>query len=353
MVPECRLELPPDVRYVKPTGQLVQGLAAPAGYVFGNRRCGKCVPLMPKYVMVICIACGRSCWMESCQFWAVPARSYRAFYRVVRRLMRQQQDHRPPLLRAGELDRLWKNTIHFLRHGRDVLKRYGVPQKRGVLLLGEPGNGKTMACRWLRGECNQHRLDWATVTAERFEQARFDGEAHQLFELRRPGIVLFDDVDIGMRSSGSAGHCGPQSTLLCGLDGLEIRQGVVYLFTSNARLDELDPAFRRPGRIDLVMEFPQPDAALRRRFISQHWHAEIAGGIDLETAVRDSDGLSFAEMDEVKKLLVLGFLENGRWEWGQACERLRSGRTDASRRRIGFVTRRDHCADSHREKIHG
>jgi cell division protease FtsH len=274
---------------------------------------------------------------ESCyEFWAVPERHYRIVYRFVRHLLRCQQRQAAPLLRAGELERLWNNTIGFLRHGSEALARYGVPQKRGVLLLGQPGNGKTMACRWLRDQCNRSRLEWSVVTAEQFESARGEGNAHALFQLERPGIKLFDDVDLGVREV-SVGHSGPQSTFLCGLDGLEVQYGVVYLFTSNARLEDLDPAFRRPGRIDLVMQFPRPDAELRRRFITEHWHADINEAIDVDRAVPDTDGLSFAELDEVKKLLVLAFLEKGCWDWQQAIEHFTGGRTQAAARSaIGF-----------------
>jgi hypothetical protein len=276
---------------------------------------------------------------ESCyDFWAVPRRHYRRFYRFARQLLRQRQRQAPPLLRPQELSRLWNNTIGFLRHGGEVLKRYGVPKKRGVLLLGEPGNGKTMACRWLRDQCNRFRLAWDAVTAEQFEAARIEGNAHTLFQLDRPGIKLFDDIDLGVRDTAGAGHSGPQSTLLSGMDGLNTQCGVAYLFTSNARLEDLDPAFRRPGRIDLVMHFPRPDAALRRCFIGEHWHREIAAAIDVERAVSDTEGLSFAELDEVKKLLVLEFLESGRWDWQQAWESFSRGRTSAGgRRAIGFT----------------
>ncbi len=181
------------------------------------------------------------------EFWAVADSSFRTLYRSLRKQARQRQCQSPPLLREGDLDKLWKNTIGFLRHGRHLLERFGVPQKRGVLLLGEPGNGKTMACRWLRTECAAHRLHCKVVTAEQFEAARNEGEAQDLFDSSHPGIILFDDVDLGMRDSGSESHSAAQSTFLCGLDGLSARSGIVYLFTSNVSWSSIDPAFRRPG----------------------------------------------------------------------------------------------------------
>jgi len=179
-------------------------------------------------------------------------------------------------------------------------------------------------------------LEWAVVTAEEFESERAEGTAHRLFRLRRPGILLFDDIDLGIQARNE-GHSGAQSTVLCGLDGLETCAGVVYLFTSNVRVEELDPAFRRPGRIDVIMHFPRPDATLRHQLIAEIWHPEIADAIDVARAVEDTEGLSFAELDEVKKLLVFGFLDTGNWEWGRAWESYRQGRTvPAERRSIGF-----------------
>jgi SpoVK/Ycf46/Vps4 family AAA+-type ATPase len=165
-----------------------------------------------------------------------------------------------------------------------------------------------------------------------------EGKAHRLFHTRKANILLFDDIDLGVQQTGEEGHDGIQSTFLCGLDGLECRRGVVYLFTSNVRIDELDPAFRRPGRIDLILHFSRPDAALRRRFISEHWHEELLGHVDIERAVSDTDGLSFAEIDEVKRLLVLGFLDSARWDWKQAFAAFQEGRGDIRGRRIGFHT---------------
>lgn len=169
--------------------------------------------------------------------------------RFLRRGVKAAQRHRPPILHDGDLQRLWDNTIGFLRRGAALLERYGVPRKRGVLLLGEPGNGKTMACRWLRWQCSRRGLGWRAVTAEEYEAAKGDGGAHELFDLDRPGIVFFDDVDV----------------------------------------------------------------------------------------VAATDGLSFAELEELKKLLVLRYGETGCWEWFWAWSAFTAGRGDAgSHRKIGF-----------------
>lgn len=271
------------------------------------------------------------------QFWAVPQSQFRRFYRALRQFQRQAQDAEPPLLPPGDLERLWKNTIGFLRHGRRQLQEFGVSAKRGVLLLGEPGNGKTMAARWLRGECQRHGFEWRSVTAERFAEATRDGEANLLFDLASPGLVLFDDVDLALRDREQFGATPDHSTFLAGLDGLDMRKGVVYVFTSNAELRDLDPAFRRPGRIDVVMRFPRPDDELRRRVIETRWHAETLRALNLDRVTRQTEGLSFADLEELRKLLVLRYLDTQVWDWRRAWMDFETGRGQLQRGGIGFL----------------
>lgn len=269
------------------------------------------------------------------QFWAVPVEHHRRLYRFLRRLERSSMDVVAPIMRESDRLRLWSETIGFLAQGRQTLKMYGVPQKRGVLLLGTPGNGKTMACRWLLSLCHRRGLRWRSVSAQEYAGAKDAGDVHELFELDGPGIILFDDLDQSFRDrEGSDSDC---TTFLTELDGLHPREGIVYLFTSNARVGDLDPAFRRPGRIDLYLHFQRPDAELRRTFVVERWHAHITSAIDVDQAVRETDGLSFAEMDEVKKLLVLRFLETKTWDWGAAWSAYQAGHNSGkSAQRIGF-----------------
>lgn len=255
------------------------------------------------------------CSSPLAELWMVPEGEYLALYRHLRRALAEEHPAIIPILPPADRDRLWANTIGFLERGREALARFGVPLKRSVMLLGEPGNGKTMACRWLANEAARHGLQWRTVTAESYERFRGRSLAHMLFDLDGPGIVLFDDFDRAIRDRESFGETSDHSTFLSELDGLTIREGIVYLFTSNARIDDLDPAMRRPGRIDTVIEFRRPDATLRRRLIVENWPSEMIAGVPVEKIVASTEGFSFAEVEELKKLLVLRYLDIGAWDW--------------------------------------
>lgn len=273
-----------------------------------------------------------------CDFWAVRACDARAVYRFVRRMVRGGRAEPPPVLAESLRQRLCDNTIGFLRRGRELLRRYDVAAKRGVLLLGEPGNGKTMACRHLRAQCLRRGLSFRTVTVGQFERSCREGDIDKLFQPKRPGIVLFDDFDSLLTLRSSDGLGSNQTTLLGQLDGVRARHDVVYVFTSNLHVERVDLALRRPGRIDVVLTFPRPDVDLRRRLIAERWHADIRAAIDIDRAASETDGLSFAELEEVRKLLVMRFVEGGVWDWSAAIDAIRARNRDVRPRQpIGFA----------------
>ena len=281
-------------------------------------------------------------WSHS--FIAVDRRDYRRLYRIACRLRRAcQPPSDPPILPQDQLDSLWKNTINYLdnRNLRRI-KAYGGRAKRGLLLTGPPGNGKTMACRWIWEECRWRGWEWRLVTPDTYRQARNDtcdaAEAvRQLFTVERRGIIFFDDMDIALRDRDTVHETDEQAVFLGALDGLSVNEGVVFVFTTNCALDLIDKAFKRPGRIDLVLHFKEPDAGLRRRLM-QRWHEEIRTSIDLNQAVASTDGYSFAEIEELKNLLVLHFLDCDSWDWAWALQQFEINRREleCQRRRLGF-----------------
>ena len=273
-------------------------------------------------------------------FVAVDRKDYRRLYRVALRCRRDSEPPgTPPVLPAEQLDQLWKNTIGYLE-GPNLrrIKEYGGRARRGVLLTGAPGNGKTMACRWLWEACRQRRWDYRLVTPDNYRQSRAHDTIEELFSVERRGIVFFDDMDLALRDRETVHESEDQAVFLSALDGITVHEGVVFVFTTNCSLDLIDRAFKRPGRIDLVLHFKPPDEALRRRLI-ERWHGDILAHLDVRAAVASTEGFSFAEVEELKNLLVMRFMDCGEWNWDWALKQFdinRSELTSRPKRHVGF-----------------
>lgn len=269
---------------------------------------------------------------------------YVKLFRTVLRLSRQQVEHGPPPVMPDEqFEVMRQHTLGYLdRANLKRIKELGGRPRRGLLLTGPPGNGKTSACRWLWEECLRTGLEYKLVTPDAYQAARRSCDpvaaVKELFGVGRRGVIFFDDMDIALRDRETVRETDDQAVFLSALDGIEVREGVVYVFTTNCGLELIDPAFKRPGRIDLVLHFEPPPAHLRRRLMDR-WHAEIRAGIDLAAAVEQTHGFSFAEVEELKNLLILRHIDAGGWDWGWALEQFRQNRTDLAEqhRPVGFA----------------
>jgi cell division protease FtsH len=277
-------------------------------------------------------------------FFIVARADYLPLFRQAVRFKRESAPPgSPPILAPGLLDTLRQNTIGYLR--RDNLariKELGGRARRGVLLAGPPGNGKTSACRWLWELCHELRYEFRLVSPDTYRAARAScnpAEAVKaLFAVSRRGIVFFDDMDIALRDRALSPESDDQAVFLGAMDGIEVREGVVYVFTTNCPLDLIDPAFKRPGRIDLVLQFDPPTDDLRRQLFDR-WHADVRTGIPIDRAVADTAAMSFAEIEELKNLLILDYLEHGAWDWDRAMAQWQANRHDLAVERgraLGF-----------------
>jgi hypothetical protein len=273
-------------------------------------------------------------------FIAVEGKNYRRLYKIALSCRRDfEPPSNPPVLPAEQSEQLWKNTIGYLDPANlRRIKAYGGRAKRGVLLMGPPGNGKTMACRWIWEECRRRRWEWRLVTPDAYRQARESDAIQQLFSVERRGIVFFDDMDLALRDRETVRETEDQAVFLSALDGISIHEGVVFVFTSNCAPELIDRAFKRPGRLDLVLHFKAPDATLRRRLI-ERWHKDIHSNLDVEQAVASTESYSFAEIEELKNLLIMNYMDTNIWDWNWALDQFDINRKELAarrKRRVGF-----------------
>jgi len=198
------------------------------------------------------------------------------------------------ILPDGVLERIERHALGVARH-RERLLAAGRHLKRGLLLHGPPGTGKTTTAMYLVA-----RMPGRTVLLLTGDALGLIEPACALARELEPAMVVLEDVDL-VAHDRMYDESGPVLfELLNEMDGLASDADVLFLLTTN-RPDILEPALAaRPGRIDQAVELPLPDAADLRRLLDLY-------GTGLEMRVDDLDGivdrLAGATPAHVKELL--------------------------------------------------
>ncbi|MGA7341189.1 MAG: ATP-binding protein [Terracidiphilus sp.] len=205
-------------------------------------------------------------------------------------------------LEIGGLDREIESlkrliTLHTFHPA--TARRYKLSRKRSVLMEGPPGNGKTKVaratCNWLAGMSRSGRSQfinvkpgglnsmWYGATEERYRTIFRIAREAAAADPDVPVVMFWDEVDAIGGSRGESVHRIDDRMLnafMAELNGLEDRGNIVILAATN-RLDSLDPALLRPGRLgDLVLHFPQPRGKAARAILGRYLPADIPCAAD-------------------------------------------------------------------------
>ncbi len=210
------------------------------------------------------------------------------------------------ILPPGVLETVVRHVVG-IGEQRQALIEAGQHLKRGVLLYGPPGTGKTLTVRHLLS-----RTPGTTAVLLTGTSIQYITQAAELARAMQPAIVVLEDVDLVAEERGMHGPQPLLFAVLDALDGLDGDSDVTFILTTN-RVQVLERALaERPGRVDLAVEIPLPDAAARRRlfhvYAGQLPFSEAA--VD-EAAERASDTTgSFAK--ELVRRAVLTAAEDDR-----------------------------------------
>lgn len=190
----------------------------------------------------------------------------------------------------------------------EIFEALGIAQPKGVLLYGPPGTGKTLLARAVahHTDCTFIRVSGAELVQKYIgEGSRMVRELFVLAREHAPSIIFMDEID-SIGSSRVAGEQGGDSEvqrtmleLLNQLDGFEANQSIKVIMATN-RVDILDEALLRPGRIDRKIEFPNPDEAARVTILKIHSRKmNLMRGIDFHKVAAGMNGASAAESKAV------------------------------------------------------
>lgn len=197
--------------------------------------------------------------------------------------------------------------VDFLKNP-DKYVKMGAKIPTGVLLVGEPGTGKTLLARAVAGEAG---VNFLSISGSDFVEM-FVGvgasRVRDLFEQGRkmaPSIIFIDEIDAVGRARGAGlggGHDEREQTLnqmLVEMDGFDTKDGVIVLAATN-RPDVLDSALLRPGRFDRQVVVSLPDIKEREKILGVHAaKIPMEEGVSLEKMARATPGMSGADLANI------------------------------------------------------
>ncbi len=235
--------------------------------------------------------------------------------------------------------------IEFLKHPKKFTKIGGrIP--RGVLLVGEPGCGKTLLAKAIAGEAD---VPFFSISGSDFVEMFVGVGASRVRDLFKqakdtaPCIIFLDEIDaVGRRRGGgftTGGHDEREQTLnaiLVEMDGFASGDGVIVIAATN-RADVLDPALIRPGRFDRQIVVPLPDVLGRLEILKVHAKKiKLGPDVDLERLARVTPMFSGADLAAIineaaisATLASKDFVEQEDLE--EARDKIRFGRAKKSR----------------------
>jgi cell division protease FtsH len=235
--------------------------------------------------------------------------------------------------------------VEFLKNPKKF-QRLGGRIPRGVLLVGEPGTGKTLLAKAIAGEAD---APFFSISGSDFVEMFVGVGASRVRDLFKqakdnsPCIIFLDEIDAVGRRRGSGfssgGHDEREQTLnaiLVEMDGFDTNDQVIVVASTN-RVDVLDPALTRPGRFDRQVYVPLPDVKGRMEILKVHARkVKLGPNVELLRLAKATPGFSGADLAAVINESALGatmagkeFIEQDDME--EARDKVRWGRARKSR----------------------
>lgn len=200
-----------------------------------------------------------------------------------------------------------EEVVDFLKHPKKY-ESLGAKIPKGVLLVGNPGTGKTMLARAVAGEAN---VPFFSISGSEFVEMFVGVGASRVRDLfakakkNAPAIIFIDEIDAVGRKRGSGmggGHDEREQTLnqiLVEMDGFETGTNVIVLAATN-RADVLDPALLRPGRFDRRTNITLPERKDREAILKVHFKNKPADDtVNLDKLAAKTAGSSGADLANI------------------------------------------------------
>ena len=200
-----------------------------------------------------------------------------------------------------------EEIVEFLKNPKKYTEM-GARIPKGVLLVGNPGTGKTLLARAVAGEAD---VPFFIISGSDFVEMFVGVGASRVRDLfdeakkKAPCIIFIDEIDAVGRQRGAGlggGHDEREQTLnqmLVEMDGFSANEGVIVLAATN-RPDVLDKALLRPGRFDRQILVGLPDVRAREQILEVHARKKkLADDVDLKVIAKNTAGFAGADLENV------------------------------------------------------
>ena len=193
-----------------------------------------------------------------------------------------------------------------------AFKAVGATRPSGILMVGPPGTGKTLLARAIAGEIEaaffaesaSSFMEIYVGTGPKKIREIFDKARKVLQDgIAKKVIIFFDEIDaIGNRGSyGSSEENRTITELLTQMDGFRKNENIIILAATN-RPELLDPALKRPGRFDYIIEIPLPDLQKRKEILNHYMFAvprNVSSAIDFDEIAQQTKNFNCAELKDL------------------------------------------------------
>lgn len=202
--------------------------------------------------------------------------------------------------------RLLKHNLLTVLHKRELYNSLGITSKRGVILSGEPGTGKTMVGKILCSTLH----DWSFIWVSPGDLSRLENlKAYcQLAKAIAPTVLFLEDLDLHFQSRDANAQNSLLGELMNQLDGIDDVSNIVVIGTTNRPGDLEGALAKRPGRFDKIIPFARPEPAVIK-VMFEKFGGDRLQNIDWEPVLREAKGFTGAQIKEVISQAVLKVLD--------------------------------------------